>query len=181
MGFGIFTTLNVLQRKKKFKYLEKYKTLSESQKASQVVLVVKNPPANVRDRQYGFNPWVKKIPWRRHDNPLQYSWLEYPMDRGAWQATVHRVTKNWTQLKRLSTHAHWEPTLIPKNLGFWCYPPQSTKWKLMGICPHQGKLGLGLLHNIASDQGFYFTLNKISGYTGFSMYTTCRVKIGRIG
>ena len=65
VGFGIFTTLTVLQRKKKFKYLEKYKTLSESQKASQVVLVVKNPPANVRDRQYGFNPWVKKIPWRR--------------------------------------------------------------------------------------------------------------------
>ena len=33
-----------------------------------------------------------------HGNPLQYSWLENPMDRGAWQATVHGVTQSWTQL-----------------------------------------------------------------------------------
>ena len=38
-----------------------------------------------------------------HGNPLQYSCLENPMDRGAWQATVHRVTKSWTRLKQLST------------------------------------------------------------------------------
>ena len=38
-----------------------------------------------------------------HGNPLQYSCLENPMDRGAWQATVHRVTKSQTQLKQLST------------------------------------------------------------------------------
>ena len=37
-------------------------------------------------------------------NPLQYSCLENPMDRGAWQATVHRVTKNQTQLKQHSMH-----------------------------------------------------------------------------
>ena len=37
-------------------------------------------------------------------NPLQYSCLENPMDGTAWQATVHRVTKSWTQLKQLSTH-----------------------------------------------------------------------------
>ena len=36
-------------------------------------------------------------------NPLQYSCLENAMDRGAWQATVHRVTKSQTQLKQLST------------------------------------------------------------------------------
>ena len=38
-------------------------------------------------------------------NPLQYSCLENPMDRGAWRATVHRVAKNQTQLKQLSMHA----------------------------------------------------------------------------
>ena len=38
-------------------------------------------------------------------SPLQYSYLEDPMDRGAWWAMVHRVTKSWTQLKRLSIHA----------------------------------------------------------------------------
>ena len=35
----------------------------------------------------------------KHGNPLQYSCLESPMDRGAWWATVHRVTQSWTQLK----------------------------------------------------------------------------------
>ena len=41
-----------------------------------------------------------------HGDPLQYSCLESPMDRGAWQATVHRVEKSQTQLKRLSMQAH---------------------------------------------------------------------------
>ena len=47
-----------------------------------------------------FNPWVGKIPWRRKRQPTAV--LENPMDRGAWQATVQRVTKSWTQL---SLHA----------------------------------------------------------------------------
>ena len=65
--------------------------------AFQVMLVVKNPPANAGDiRDSG---WVGKILWRRHGNPLQYSCLDNPMDRGAWQATVQRATKNWTRLK----------------------------------------------------------------------------------
>ena len=38
-----------------------------------------------------------------HGNPLQYPCLKYPMDRGAWRATVHRVAKSQTQLKRLHT------------------------------------------------------------------------------
>ena len=41
-----------------------------------------------------------------NSNPLQYSWLENPMDRGAWQATAYRVIKSQTQLKQLSTRAH---------------------------------------------------------------------------
>ena len=44
-------------------------------------------------------------------NPLQYSCLENPMDRGAWQATVHRVTKSQTQRKQLSTHVSPTDTL----------------------------------------------------------------------
>ena len=42
---------------------------------------------------------------RGHSNPLQGSSLGNPMDRGTWQATVHRVTKNRTRLKLLSTQA----------------------------------------------------------------------------
>ena len=40
-----------------------------------------------------------RSPGEGNGSPLQYSCLENPMDRGAWQAMVHRVTKSWTQLK----------------------------------------------------------------------------------
>ena len=39
-----------------------------------------------------------------HGNPLQYSRLKNPMDRGAWWSTVHSVAKNWTLLKRFSMY-----------------------------------------------------------------------------
>ena len=41
----------------------------------------------------GFNPWVRKIPWKRKWQPIQYSCPGNPMDKGAWWATVHRGTK----------------------------------------------------------------------------------------
>ena len=50
----------------------------------------------------------------RYGNPLQYSCLENPMDRGTWRATVHGVTKNWTQLKQLSTSLIQDITLNQK-------------------------------------------------------------------
>ena len=59
-----------------------------------------------RHKKCRFSPWVGKIPWRRHGNPCQYSCLEDPMDRGAWQATVHRDAQSRTQLKQFSMHTH---------------------------------------------------------------------------
>ena len=57
--------------------------------------VVKNPPANVGDaRDTGSIPGSRKSPGGGYDN--QYSCLENPMDRGAWGATVHRITRSWT-------------------------------------------------------------------------------------
>ena len=50
----------------------------------------------------GSNLWSGRSPGGRHGNSLQYSCLENPMDRGAWWATVHRVTKSRTWLKQLS-------------------------------------------------------------------------------
>ena len=44
-------------------------------------------------RRRRFDPWVRKIPGDGRGNPLQYSCLEKPMDKGAWQATVHGVTR----------------------------------------------------------------------------------------
>ena len=50
--------------------------------------VVKNPPANVGD--LSLIPGSGRSPGEGNGNPLQYASLENPMDRGAWQATVHR-------------------------------------------------------------------------------------------
>ena len=47
-----------------------------------------------KQKRYGFDPCVGKSPGGGHGNPLQYSCLENPMDRGAWQAMVHRVTRS---------------------------------------------------------------------------------------
>ena len=66
--------------------------------------MVKNLPANARDvRDVGSIPGLGRSPGAGCGNPLQYSCLENPMDRGAWWATVHGVTKSWTWL---STHTH---------------------------------------------------------------------------
>ena len=56
----------------------------------------------------GSIPGSGRSPGGGHGNPLQYSCLENPMDRKAWQATVHGVAKSWTQLNPLSMHAHHE-------------------------------------------------------------------------
>ena len=73
--------------------------------ASQVALVVKNLPAKAGDlRDAGSIPGSGRSPREGHGNPLQYSCLENPMDRRAWWAVVHRVTRSQTSLKRLSTH-----------------------------------------------------------------------------
>ena len=74
--------------------------------ASQVALVVKNPPANAGDvRDKRLIPGLGRWPRAGHGNPLQYSCLENPMDRRAWQTTVHGVTKSRTWLRRLRTCA----------------------------------------------------------------------------
>ena len=61
----------------------------------QVVLIEKNLPANVGDpRDMGSIPGLGRSPGGGHGNPLQYSCLENPMDRGVCWATVHGVTKS---------------------------------------------------------------------------------------
>ena len=70
-----------------------------------MALLVKNPFANAGD----IETWVWSLgqedyPGEGHGKPLQYSCLENPMDRGDYQATVHRVTQNQIRLKQISTH-----------------------------------------------------------------------------
>ena len=76
--------------------------------------------------------------WRRACNPFQYSCLENPMDRGAWRATVHRVTKSQTWLNWLSIHTHKYIciiyTYIPEcqridAFKLWCWRrPLRVRW-----------------------------------------------------
>jgi len=66
-----------------------------------------------RHKRFKFDPWVRKIPWRR-------AWQSTPVflpgeshrHRGAWWATVHRVTKNQTRLKQLNTHTHTHTLIL---------------------------------------------------------------------
>ena len=69
--------------------------------------MVKNPPTNAGDlREEDSTPGLGRSSGRGHGNPLQYSCLGNPMDRGAWRATAHSIAKTQTRLKRLSTHAY---------------------------------------------------------------------------
>ena len=69
---------------------------------SQVALVVKNLPANAGDKRCRFNPWVRKMPWRKAWQPTPVFLPGEPHGQRSLGATVHRVAKSWTQLKWLS-------------------------------------------------------------------------------
>ena len=79
--------------------------------------MVKNLPANAGDlRDTGLIPGSGRSPGGGHGNPLQYSCLENPMDRGAWQATVHRVAQSQTLLQP-HTHARTSYTSVTEQMN----------------------------------------------------------------
>ena len=64
--------------------------------ASRVALVAKNPPANAENiKDVGWIAGSRRCPGGGHDNPLQYSFQDDPINRGAW-ATIHRVPQSQT-------------------------------------------------------------------------------------
>ena len=69
-------------------------------------------------READLIPELGRSPGEGHDNPLQYSCLENLMDRGAQQATVHKVAKSRIQQKRLGTHKH---TCIYRYMYIYIY------------------------------------------------------------
>ena len=78
--------------------------------------MIKNLPASAGDiRDTGLIPGLGRSPGGGHGNPLQYSCLENPMDRGACWAMVHRVVKSQAQLKQLSMHG--------PMMNTWVVPP----------------------------------------------------------
>ena len=72
-----------------------------------MVLVVKNLLADVGDiRDEGSIPGSGRSPGEENDNPLQYSCLENPTDRGAWRATIHGVAESDTTEPTWYAHMH---------------------------------------------------------------------------
>ena len=70
----------------------------------------------------------------KSDNPTQYSCLEKPSDKGAWQAIIHRIEKSWTQLKRLSMHAFIQKSLLSKYY-LWTAYIRGQKMTAHGLNP----------------------------------------------
>ena len=94
------------------------------------MLAVKKPTCQCkRHKRCRFDPWVRKIPWRRACKPLHFSCLENPIDRGAWRATVHRIAKSVTWLKWLSM---WHSYLVVRGLT-WVLLLALTQPKLLRI------------------------------------------------
>ena len=91
-----------------------------------MALVAKNPPANVGDvADAGLIPELGKIPWRMAWQPTLVFLLETRMDRGAWWATVHRLTvsHDWSSLACM--HQVWI-TLFPSWIPLWLNPAAGT-------------------------------------------------------
>ena len=94
--------------------------------ASQVALVVENFPASAGEvREVGSIPGSGKSLGGGYGNPLQYSCLENPMDRGARWAVVRRVTNSQTRRKQLSMYAYVHRTYINS-----CFSPLKLFIKL---------------------------------------------------
>ena len=107
--------------------------------ASPVAQWVQNPPAmQEMHPDMGLIPGLGRSLGREYGNPLLYSCLENPIDRGAWWATVHGVTKSRTWLKQLSTHvfplylfgyffpSYIEKGRLPKLIGVILWPYSIT-------------------------------------------------------
>ena len=91
-----------------------------------------------RHKRWGFDPWLGRCPGEGNGKPFQYFCLENLMDRGVQWATVHRVAKSWTWLKRLNMHKKislgFPGGLVVKNL-----PADAGD---MGSTPVPGRLNM---------------------------------------
>ena len=116
-------------------------------RASLVPIVVKNQPVNAGDVRDTISiPGSGRSPGEGNDNPLQYSCLKNPMDRGAWWATIHGVSKSQAWLKDLARmHAHWVNDAIQPSHPL---PPPSPP--AFNLSQHQGLFQwVGSSHQVA--------------------------------
>ena len=94
--------------------------------------MVKNPPTNTGD--VGSISGLGRSPGGRNGIPLQYSCLESPMDRGAWQAIVHRVTKELDMTEHAPMHAYTKlPPSDFKTLTLSTWRVTTQEWTSLNI------------------------------------------------
>ena len=100
---------NVKKKKEeaKFKDISKVLDMCPTENKERLFMLVWGLPQWLSSKETTCNagdtssiPGLGRSPGRGHGNPFQYSYLENPMKRRVWQATVHRVVKSWTGLKR---------------------------------------------------------------------------------
>ena len=149
------------------------------------MLVIKYLPANAGDvRDMGLIPRWGRSPGEGHSNPLQYSYLENPMVRGAWQATVLRVPKSRTRLKQFSTHTL---TVIWKYSNHFNFVGCNLNWEgCWSIIPHNASSEpyLGPLYSWSSNNrglncaspfiGIFFFFNSKYNWTTQSVTSWIR-------
>ena len=121
------------------KYAQISLILSGELHSPQMALVVRHPPANAGDiRDTGLIPGSRRFPGGGHSNPLQYSCLDNPMNRGAWQAIVHRVAKSQTCMHTLcnrfsrSPHFYWTSYGQPRQ-----HIKKQTRYSANKVLPSQ--------------------------------------------
>ena len=136
----------------------------ESNRASQGVLVVKNPRVNAGDiRDIGSIPGLGSSPGKGNGNPLQCSCLENLLNRGIWQATDRTVAQSQTQLKCLSSHRGFpggasgkETTCQHRRLKIFGFDPWVWKnpWRTHSsiLGESHGQRNLGRLRSIGSQR-----------------------------
>ena len=146
-------------------------------------LVVKNQPTSAGDSGEASSiPGLGRSPGGGNGNPLQYSCLENPMDRGAWWAASHGVTKSQTWLGMCAQN---------HQLSWSCTPDQQELWKI-NICCFKLQFFEAIyyvitdryndyiwvvLHNIASEQGTHFLAKKVCQWAhAHWVYWFCQVK-----
>ena len=145
------------------------------------VLLIVGFPGGSDDNEYPCNvgepgsvPGLGRSPGEVNGNPLQYSCLENPMDRGAWQSTVHGVAKSWTQLSNFTITAY----LLTKYYFFFFKESQVLDFK----CFHSSLQPWSWFNTVILDKLFTFTLSlaflssKVDLVTGYFYTVTVRIR-----
>ena len=117
-------------------------------------------------RKHGFDLWIEKIPGEGNDNPLQYSCLGNPTDRGAWQATVHEVAKESDMTEWLNNNSKVLKECMKIVMNVLCPTPASVHfgyvymtihgWQGTKLCPVSWMLFCLSLFSVGPKASFLF-------------------------